>query len=335
MKKKHQEPRLKTYAETMDGKKEERGGKHNKAFAERLNLLVGELKALLTCPHEFYLFERLLVRTMIMLKKEQGLKNFWKEALKYHRSTTQQRKDLLNQLNEMRKELKLDEVCPSLIGQTPLGMVELGGMKNGQPIVVKRYLSKPVPDEFSIKWIGEARDWFLSLSRRGLTGEKEHKLFSLTTVWEYYMSRWYPIGQHPVATLALLECVCERINFLFQNDASFSPMTHLEEARDLRQELEMIVNNLIAELPIIKSWGDFSTESLDWKRIATTMAMECWGDNKVMSRAEMARLILPALQKWNLTEATIIKHLASIDSRTPEERKQSQRRKKSKATCKA
>jgi hypothetical protein len=318
----------KTYVEAKDGVKEEGGGKYNKAFAERLNLLVGELKALLTCPHDFYLFERLLVRTMIMLKKERGLKNFWEEALKYHRSITQQRKDLLHQLNELRKELKLDEVCPSLIGKIPLGKVELGGMKNGLPIVVKRYLRKPVPDEFSVKWISEARDWFLSQSKHGLAGEKEQTLFTLTTMWEYYESRWYPVGQHPVATLALLECVCERINFLFQNDASFSPMTHLEEARDLRRELEMIVTNLIADLPIIKSWGEFSVESIDWKRIATTMALDIWRENPAMSRAEVTRLVYPSVKRWGVLEETVNKHLSLVDTRSSKEKKQAQKRQK-------
>lgn len=333
-----------TNKKTTTGPRDQnRGLEENKKFEKRMDLLVGELRALLTCPKDDDLFDRLLTRTMVILKKEPSLRNFWKQATRYHQRIIEEKNALLVDLNRLREELKLDDELPSLVGEVRVS----SRMDEGRLLPKgcwKKSWKKVVPVEVSDKWIYEAGEWARSKTAKikpfSKQGEKVLNLLECVSRWRNAEIGWYPIGRHPVFSLARLLSVCDRVKFFLENEPFYSLETNYGDissmdplevvVKDIRREVELVVANLIAELPIIKSWGKFAVGAIDWKMVAGNIANETWMKDRTMSVANMASLIYPKVRKWGIRISTIEKHLASIDPRTPEERKLARMRKKSK-----
>ena len=309
-----------------------------------IGLLVAELEALLTIPNEFCLFERIHERTLGMFKKEPSLRKHWKKAIQRCQKVDKERNSLLVEINKYVEELQLDKKLRSLRQN-----VRVWTRKDGKILLEKGNWKKSweeeVPPEISDKWILEVKEWVEEqvpkIKMFSLRGEKILRLQGLISQWECAEPTWFPIGENFVISLARLISVSERIAFFFKNESGHSlscslrtrslrnpPVDPLYEAiKEIREEVLMVCKNLIAELPLIRSWGDFSSEAITWKRIAEDMAMAVWMRDRTKSVAEIVRTIYPRLRRWGIQESTVEKYLMSIDMRTPEERKLSQRRK--------
>lgn len=319
--------------------------KQNRSTEKRMDLLVGELKALMTCPHEFYLFQRLLSRTMVMMKKEPSLRKLMAAAKTYHQRVTQQKKSLLNQINGLRKELKLDEVLPSLVCCVRV-WERIDGKRLLDKGCEKKSYKPVVPVECSDRWLREAREWANAQKIKVFSkrGEKILNLKGTLSRWECAEPTWYPIGKDPKITLARLMSVCERVAVLPKDEMLFSLVPRMREpaeidlleevVKDLRCELGQIITNLIAELPIIKSWGKNSVEALDWKGIVDRgliqLQLTDQQNGVITSFAEMARQIHPEVKKFGISVSTVETYLRKTRFRTKQESKQAQLRKKSK-----
>jgi hypothetical protein len=276
-------------------------------FGNRNEVLLNELRALLTCEDHYACFNRALVRTKNMLLEERLLKKFWEMAHGHNEYMKGVEKENSVQLSGLRKEMNLDQILPCLKSRSSKG--------------VKGALEELSEDS----WIEEAREWLLSkTSNYDELAPKEAELMNAIMMRGLLKSKSYIIGEHPAIALALFDRMCERFESLKQiEDHSFSPIFRSPEIVALQGLLKCAVINLIAEIPNLKSWGNYAVEAIEWKNFARKEAQRLWEKNRLLPRSVVAKKIHKSLKVKgiNVNEPTVNKGISCVDPRTNEEKK--------------
>lgn len=248
---------------------------------KKMERLIVELTALCSCHTDDIctFFDRASSLSLSMLKKEKTLDYFFDEARKINEDIKIQKAKVLLQLEKLRKKLNLDQVIPFF--------------KDCGSIL---HRSLALFDDTCIQQI-----FNLLLSTYARIEDlppDENELFTALCHWRWLHTRVYPIGEHPVFAIALLEYTISQYAVLQQtDDPSFSPIFCSEYAKKLRKDAEISIRNLILELPQIRSWSAFSWYRHKKEEIACRYAIEEWARDDSLSIREVARRVVMRLAK--------------------------------------
>jgi hypothetical protein len=305
---------------------------------------VKELEALLTCPQDTVFFKR-FTRTMILLKKEPSLRKLWISAVVKNKRIKAEREQMLADFRKHSEALRLDVAISSLsiiYESTNRDGARL--LPEGEWKVSSRLA---VPIEFSDLWIGEVATWLISQQVDPTTsrGLKLMELRQCICKWEEANRRWYPIGDHPRYSLARLIHLEEWIESFLEDSGLYEPPSQYFEprahilwqtlVREIRGKVEETVENLIAEIPIIKSWGERAVSALAWQTIVYRKLLQIQGDDRrngtVTNAEDIAKKLWPEVKKYRITPGTVTKFVKTVGFRTRKESKRAQQRRKLKA----
>ena len=311
---------------------------------QRIDLVVGELKALLTCPQDIIFFRRFVSRTMMILRKAPRLKGLWRLSVMRNKKIKAEREVLLASLQKDQKALHLGEILPSLsviyetTNRDGARLLPKGQWKGANRTVV--------PQGFSDIWVREIAMWLESQQEdpKSKHGEKLMMLRMNISDWEEDSRKWYSIGAHPSHSLARLIYLEEWVLFFLEEEGLYEPASRYFGPREpsllhtvvkeIRCEIEEAVQNLIAELPIIKSWGSFTTSALAWQSIVFRGLFQIQDEDQekgtITSAAAVAARLHPKVKKYGISLGTVEKFVKTVGFRTREDARQSQRRRKPK-----
>ena len=315
------------------------------ASGQGVDLVVGELKALLTCLQDTVFFRRFVSRTMMILKKEPRLKELWHLSAVHNKKIKAERELLLESLQKAQKALHLDAILPSLsviyetINRDGARLLPKGQWKGTNRTVV--------PKGFSDIWVREIAAWLESQQEdpKNKHGAKLVMLRMNIIDWEEASREWYPIGDHPCYSLARLIYLEEWVLFFLEEEGLYEPVSRyfgpIEPSllhtvvKEIRCEIEEAVQNLIAELPIIKSWGAFATSALAWQSIVFRGLFQIQDEDQksgtITSAAAVAARLHPEVKGYGISLETVKKFVKTVGFRTRDDARQSQRRRKPKA----
>jgi hypothetical protein len=305
---------------------------------------VRELEALLTCPQDIVFFKR-FTRTMILLKKEPSLRKLWISAVGENQRIKAEREEMLVDFRKHSEALRLDGVISSL------SIIYESTNRDGARLLPegerKTSSRLAVPIEFSDLWIGEVATWLKSQKMDPTTsrGQELMELRQSIRKWEEANRSWYPIGDHPRYSLACLIHLEEWIEFFLGDNGLYEPPSQFFEprehtlwqtlVREIRGKVEETVANLIAEIPIIKSWGERAVSALAWQTIVYRRLLQIQGDNRrtgtVTTAAAIVRKLWPEVKEYGATRETLKKFVQTVGFRTRAESKRAQQRRKPKS----
>ena len=199
----------------------------NQAFERGVNLLVYELKALLTCPKVIPFFSRFLTRTIVMIMKEPCVSAVLGQARSHYQMIKGKQNGLMERIIKCRKDLGLDEILPSLAKNVRYWARRDGKQLTDKGTWKKSWVSRvPVG---SRQWIKEAKKWATEQRFKPNDFSKKHgqvlQLTGLIRQWEIDEQTWYPIGTDPSISIALLLEVKDRIS-PHSDDIIFSSDTY-------------------------------------------------------------------------------------------------------------
>ncbi len=277
-----------------------------------INSVLSELSALLSCDDTYVAFNRVLTRTMPMLRKLHSLDDFWDQVRNHNEYIKWHETENMAALGRLRKEMNLDELIPSLKSRNAGGIIgvlmELNADKG---------------------WIEEARRWLLSKADDiEDLDPKENELMTVIMMYDWIHSKSYVIGEDPVQALALFERISDKFLAVRQlEEHPYSPVYRSPPMVELLCRLKRVVAYLIAELPNVKLWRAFSRERLTIKQMACDIAKEEWSNDPSLSRAEVARRVHAKISKQFITTpGAIEKMIKPVDPRTKHERKMAQKK---------
>jgi hypothetical protein len=261
----------------------------------RLQRLSDELSALLSCQtwDISTFFDRAINKVLPILHREKTLQYFYKEAQKINEDLRKQKGKVLKQLHRLRQELNLDEKIPFL-----------------------KYCNSTLHRSLAFhddRCIQDIFSWIASLGRNleELSTEEDELFFSLCH-WKWLESRSYPIGEHPAISLALFLNVISQYKILKEVEPNvISPIFRSDYAKGLRTKAKNAVQNLIQELPLIRSWGDFSHDRRKCREKAKQYANAEWERDAQLYKRDVSRRVHQRLleEGYSVSDSTVYKYV--------------------------
>jgi hypothetical protein len=273
-----------------------------------LMTLLNELKSLRHIEDPYVFFDRVRSRTKIMIASEPATKRQWQLAREHNKDIkSRERKNAL-ELQKLRKKLNLDQILLSLKARRTKGLMGL-------------------LEEFDDdQWINEALDWLVTKKGKKQLKAIEERLFDEIMLRDLIRPKSYKIGQHPFIALALFDRLCDDFQSIdFIEDRPISPRSHpvvLDVVTELQVKLKKVIEYLIDEIPNVKTWGEYAVQAFEWKAEARDAASKLWGEDPMLSRAEVSRTIYEKLRKAgvNVETDTIDRAIADVDPRSPSDK---------------
>ncbi len=274
--------------------------------------LRNELQALLTCGDPYSAFNRAFERTRPMLLKVPSLRRLWPLARKYNKYVDGLEGDIPPVLDRLRKEMNRDSHVFSSESKKD----------DDQPITLQDELLG------EDQWAEDARRWLLSRDKdKSRMGSEWDEFMGALDARDFLKFRSYPIGEHPVIALAYIEHLCERFQpWKLIGERPSSHVFRTENMHSMHACLKRLVENLIADLPNIKSWGDYAVEGLNIMNLSVSLATEEWRKDSNLSRTKVAECVHELLvgRGKNCSYLSIYKWIEGVDPRTKAEKKAAQ-----------